>query len=141
MIEMVINDNVYQFSFGMGFLRDVNRIIKAPIDGVPGAQKNVGMRFMMASLIDHEPEALAEVLKLANKGFLPRLTDKEIDLHLDNPDTDIDKLFDDVKDFLLNSNATKNDARQVVEAIEKEKRRQNRLEMGQLALEATEQRQ
>lgn len=33
-MELTINGQVYQFNFGMGFLRDVNKKIQVPVDNL-----------------------------------------------------------------------------------------------------------
>ena len=34
MYELTINDVVYQFNFGMGFMREVNKKVCTPVDGL-----------------------------------------------------------------------------------------------------------
>lgn len=107
MFELNIKGNTYQFNFGMGFLREVNKRTKAPVDGVPNAEKSVGCRLLIIDLFDGDPEALVEILEAANKGQDPRVSKATLDAYIDDPDTDIDKLFGDVLDFLEQNNATK----------------------------------
>lgn len=107
MFELTINEKVYQFRFGMGFIREINKTMSAPIDGVPGEKQNVGLRYKIGCLYDNDVEALVEVLYAANKTENPRVTVKELDAYIEDPDTDIEQLFKDVFDFLRQSNATK----------------------------------
>ena len=107
MFELTIKGNVYQFAFNMGFLRAANKTLKAPVDGVPNAEKNVGLRMMIIDVIDGDMESLVNILDLANAGFTPRVTKDLLDDHINNPETDIDKLFETVLDFLEKSNATR----------------------------------
>lgn len=44
MFELTINDAVYQFNFGMGFLRELNKRVSTPVDGLPDVKKNIGLR-------------------------------------------------------------------------------------------------
>ena len=68
MMELTIDGNVYEFSFGMGFMREINKRVGTPVDGVPDVKKNIGLQYMVASIIDGDIEALVEVLDIANKG-------------------------------------------------------------------------
>jgi hypothetical protein len=106
MFELTINNEVYQFNFGMGFLREINKRLGKPIDGIPGEKENVGAQFRIAGVIAGECEALADVLETANKGYSPRVTRMLIDNYIDEVE-DIDGLFESVIDFLKSANATK----------------------------------
>lgn len=107
MFELTIKGNVYQFAFNMGFLRAANRTLKAPMDGVPNAEKNVGLRMMIADVMDGDPEALVDLLIIANAKQEPNVSKDLLDEYIDNEETDIDGLFKMVLDFLEKSNATK----------------------------------
>lgn len=107
MFELTIKGQVYQFNFGMGFLREINKLYGTPVDGIPDAKKNVGMRFVLAGLFDGDLEDLTKILLAANKTQLPRLSQENLDYYIDNECEDIDALFAEVIDFLKNVNATK----------------------------------
>lgn len=127
MYELEINGQVVQFNFGMGFLRRVNQMIKKPVDGIKDVSENVGLKYMIADVLDGSPEALVDVLFAANEGMNPRVTKQELDDFIDDPETDIDELFDKVKDFLLQSNATKKTMRQLVEIEEQQKEMEKKM--------------
>lgn len=57
---------------------------------------------------------------MANKGENPRVTKSLLDSYIDSEETNIDKLMEETKDFLLKANATK----KIVEEIEKEYEKQ-----------------
>ena len=118
MFELTINDKVYKFNFGMGFLREANKRVKMPVDGLHGVEKNIGLQYTIACLIDNDLEALVDVLDMANKAFTPRVTRAELDSYVESEETDIDKLFEDVLDFLKNANATRKAARAILETVE-----------------------
>ena len=124
MFELTINDKVYQFNFGMGFLRDINKTLTTDIDGVKNAKKNIGLQFKLALLMDGDLETLVEVLDIANKGCEPRVKRTELDSYIDDSDTDIDGLIAEVLDFLRQNNATKKTMATLDEAIEREKAKQ-----------------
>lgn len=124
MFELTINGQVYEFNFGMGFMREINKKLSKPMDGVPDAKKNVGLQYAIAGIIDGDVEDLVEVLDAANKGKSPRVTKALLDSYIDNDETDIDELFNTVLDFLKKTNATKNVTKMLLEAIEREKAKQ-----------------
>ena len=37
-MELTIKEQVYQFNFGMGFLREMNRKVTVPVDGISWRQ-------------------------------------------------------------------------------------------------------
>ena len=117
MMELTINGAVYEFNFGMGFLREINKRVQTPVDGLKGVDKNIGLQFTVASIIDGDVEALVDALDIANKGMIPRLTRQELDAYIDDADTDIDGLFTMVIDFLSKANATKKTVASLQEAI------------------------
>ena len=121
MFELTINEQVYPFNFGMGFMREINRKVKQPIDGLANVEKNIGLRYTLAGVIDGDLEDLVEVLDAANKGMKPRVTRDLLDSLIDNEETDIDKLFEEVVDFLKNANATKKTMLALLEMAEKER--------------------
>lgn len=121
MMELTIDGAVYQFKFGMGFLREANRLTKIPVQGMPGTTKEVGARYLIARVvIDQEADALVDLLDLANKGENPRVTKALLDSYIDSEEVDIDALMEETKDFLSKANATK----KTVEEIEKEYEKQ-----------------
>ena len=125
MLELTIDGKVYQFHFGMGFMREVNKKISQPVEGVAGASKNIGLQYMIAGIIDGDVEALVDVLDAANKTQSPRVTKQLLDSYIDNPETDIDALFEEVLDFLKQANATKKTVAFLLDAIEREKAKNN----------------
>lgn len=120
MFELTIGDEVYQFNFGMGFLRDVNKKVDIPVDGLPGVRENVGLRYKVGMLLANDLETLVEVLFTANKGFKPRVTPEKLDAYIDHEDTDVDALFAEVLDFLKKSNATRKTTEELMELKEKQ---------------------
>lgn len=124
MLEITINDTLYQFNAGMGFLREINKTMGAPIDGVPGEKQYIGLRYKIGCLFDGDPEALSDILVAMNKGCVPRVTSKIIDDYIENGETDIDGLFKAVLDFLGSANVTKRTVATLTEEYEKLKAKQ-----------------
>ncbi len=125
MMELTINGQVYQFNFGMGFLREANKTVSEKISNATDKRKDVGATYMIAGIIDGDPEDLVDALDLANKGQTPRVTRALLDSYIENPDTDIDQLFEDTLDFLEKANVTKKIVERLKKRIEEEKAKQN----------------
>lgn len=121
MLELTINGAVFQFHFGMGFMREINKKIGKPIDGIPGEKENIGLRYYVIGILNNDTDFLEEVLLAANKSQNPRITRDLLDSYIDDEDTDIDALFSEVLDFLRRANATKNVVKAVEEALAAEK--------------------
>ena len=120
MEELVINGQTYEFKFGIGFLRDMNKMIAVPVKEVPGMKKDVGFTYYAAEMLGGDVEALVMILNAANKGQNPRITPAALEAYVEDPDTDIDELFDKVKDFLLGANVTKKATKFLVEQVDNE---------------------
>lgn len=106
-MELEINGKVYQFKFGIGFVKEINPTMTRTENGVT---ENIGLQANIYLIKNKDILALEKALMTANKGENPRITVKELDDFLDDPCTDVDKLFDEVMNFFKNTNATKNTA-------------------------------
>lgn len=118
MMELTINGEVYQFNFGMGFMREINAKATQTQDGV---KRNVGFQYAVADVLDGNVEGLVTILDVANKGQTPRVTKALLDAYIDDEDTDIDALFEEVQRFFEKGNATKKVTKAVLELVEAEK--------------------
>lgn len=103
MFELEINGQMIPFNFGMGFLREINRTVAAPVEGMQGVKQNIGLRYSAAKLLDHDVETLVDVLDLANKGCNPRITKSVLDAFIDNEDTNIEEVFEKTLGFFKDS--------------------------------------
>ncbi|MEG1426051.1 MAG: tail assembly chaperone [Oscillospiraceae bacterium] len=124
MMELTINGTVFQFNFGMGFMREVNKGVTQAVDGIADVKANIGMLLAVGGLIDHDVEKLVDVLNIANKGQNPRVTPGLLDAYIDCEDTDLDALFGEVLDFLECANATKTTVAKAREMLEDAKQKQ-----------------
>ena len=120
MMELTINGEVYQFNFGMGFLREINKRVSVPVD-IPDVKRNIGLSYMISGVIDRDPEDLVSLLEAANKSLTPRVTRDLLDSYIDDPETDIDALFEQVIDFLKSANATKKTTLDLLEEVKRQK--------------------
>lgn len=122
MFEITINDDVYQFNFNMGFMREINKKYTTSANGLT---KNIGLQYSAAGLLDGDVEELVNVLFVANSGFSPRVTVAKLDSYIDDPATDIDALFNTVLGFMQTANATRKTVNALIAAVEAEQAKQN----------------
>lgn len=125
MFELTINNAVYQFNFGIGFLKDIDPTVTKAADGVKGKVQNMGLQYAIGGVMDGNLLDIADVLLRANKGYEPRLTPKEVESWLDDADTNIDELCDTLLGFFESSNATRKMTLTLKEMVEREKAKQN----------------
>lgn len=119
MHELVINGTSYPLNFGMGFLRRINKQAAAPIADFPGKSIDLGFRYWYSRLTAMEDIfALENILLEGNHGLNPRMTQTILDEWFDDDDTDIDAVFQEVKDFLKQTNVLK----KLIRMIEKDVR-------------------
>lgn len=105
----------------MGFLREANKLTVVPVQGMPGTTKEIGARYLIASVVvDQEPNALVDLLDLANKGENPRVTKAMLDSYIDSEEVDIDELMEKTKDFLSKANATKKAVKEILKEYEEQ---------------------
>ena len=121
MFELTIGNQVYTFRFGLGFMREMDPRVKETKNGVT---KNIGLRLAIAGIIDGEIETLIDVLDVANKGQDLRLTRRALEDYIEDEETDIDKLFEDVLGFLKTANCTRRVTNDMLEQIEMYKENQ-----------------
>lgn len=116
MFELTIDNTVYKFKFGIGFVREIDQREQVTQNGVT---ENAGLSVAIAHIIDGNVLALVDVLDLANKyAGEPRLTRKQIETYIEDENTDIDSLFESVMNFFGKSNATKKPTKAILEAIQ-----------------------
>ena len=124
MYELTINEKVYGFKFGIGFVREINKKVVKEVDGT-NAKQELGLQYAVAGLIDEDAVALVDVLDLANKTEKPRVTRGELDAFMDDEGTDIPAICKDVLDFLRKANASKKVTEAVIEVVEAERAKAN----------------
>lgn len=119
-MEIEVNGEIYQLVAGFGFLHEVNKKVTVDIPNT-GKKKEVGLKFMVASIIDGDIDALADCIFYMNVGQTPRLKKADVENYLEDVD-DIDKVFEDVINFLSQANACKKEVRPLVSTQEAEKK-------------------
>jgi hypothetical protein len=115
MFEITINDKVYSFNFGIGFVREINKRNTQTVNGI---KKDVGLQFAIASVIDRDLLDVLDILLVANRtAGGEKLTMKELEAYIDDESTDIDALCDEILDFFEHTNAVKPTLAKVKELI------------------------
>jgi hypothetical protein len=119
MFELTINGSVYQFRFGIGFVREINKRVVKAVEGT-NAKQELGLQYAVASLIDEDAVALVDILDVANHSEKPRVTRAMLDNYMDDESTDVSALCKEVLDFLSKSNASKKTTEAVMQMVEAE---------------------
>lgn len=125
MMELTINGQVYQFNAGIGFMRKMNQRASVNYEGT-NLKRDTGLTYLVADLMDGDIETLLLTLDAMNEGKDPRLTRKQIEDFLEDENTDIDKVFQDVLDFLKKSNCTKRTVLDIEKAVQEKKKQQEK---------------
>lgn len=124
MLEITIDDKVYKFKFGLGFVRDLDKKMSVEIQN--GIRENIGLNYTMAKVFEGDALALVDVLDLANKyAGEPRVNRNLLENYIEDESTDIDQLFEQVIYFFEQSNATKTLAKSLKAELLKRKIEQN----------------
>lgn len=121
-MELTINGKVYQFKASIAFMRLANNLVEEKVDNTNLAQK-VGLRYLIAGLIDGDVEQLINALDFMNTGFDQRLTRKEIEDFIEDENVDVDGIFEMVLDFLSKANVSKRTYNTLMEQVNREKAR------------------
>lgn len=106
-MELTIENKTYNFRFGIGFVRYLDG--KSSIEQ-NGVQFGIGLETLIPNLLTGNTVTLSDCLFVANRTENSRVTQEQLDNYIDNENTNIDDLFDDVLKELKKSNATKKKA-------------------------------
>lgn len=116
-MELTINEKVYNFKFGIGFVRHLDG--KSSINQ-NGVQFGIGLETLIPNLLTGNTVTLSDCLFAANMTENPRITQDQLDNYIDDEGTDIDFLFDTVLEELKKSNATKKKVENLLKEYEQE---------------------
>ena len=120
MFELTINEKVYPFRFGIGFLREIDKTRVQKLED--GSTANVGLQYAVAALIDEDPLQVVEILDIANKPETSnRVKKKDLEAYIEDENTDFEGLCKDILDFFAKNNVTKKKTLAVMELVENEK--------------------
>lgn len=118
-MQIDIDGKVYNFKFGIGFLKEINKGFK--VEATKGIEKEAGFAIKAAGLMDGNVLDLFDVLMTANKTEEPKIAKETLEGYLDDEGTDIDALFRETMDFLSQSNACRSQMRNLSKMIEANK--------------------
>lgn len=110
-----MNLDKYNFVFGFGFLKELNKQHTMASNGLT---MRLGLENTLPNLINNDAETLIEVLKLANKTETPKASEKDLIQLIETTD-DIEALFAEVLEALKESNFTGMKTRKFLETVEK----------------------
>lgn len=117
-MEIEVNGEIYQLVAGFGFLHEVNKKVAIDVPST-GTKKEVGLKFMVARIIDGDIDALVDCIFYMNSGQSPRLKKQQIESYLEDVE-DIDKVFEDVINFLSHANVCRKEVMQLMSVQEAE---------------------
>lgn len=126
MFELTIKDTVYQFRFGMGFVRDIDKTRTQKAEN--GTIQNMGLQYAVAALIDEDPIEVVNILDIANKTEKPRASKAMLDEYIEDENTDFEGMCKEILDFFSKGNCTKKKTAAVIELVEKERAKANQTE-------------
>lgn len=117
-MEIEANGKIYKLVAGFGFLHEVNKKVTVDVPNT-GKKKEVGLKFMVASIIDGDIDALEDCIFYMNVGQTPRLKKADVENYLEDVE-DIDKVFEDVINFLSHANVCRKEVMQLISVQEAE---------------------
>lgn len=123
-MEIEVNGETYQLVAGFGFLHEVNKRVTVDVPNTKN-KKEVGLKFMVASIMDGDIDALADCIFCMNIGQTPRLKKTDIERYLEDVE-DIDKVFEDVINFLSQANVCKKEVKSLMTSMQKEEKEEKK---------------
>lgn len=107
-MQIKIKNKDYDLNFGVKFVRELDKIAGMKIERNGVAQRfGMGVTLTLPSLNQYDPATLATVLYCATWDNKNRPSLNDIDDFIDDPDTDLEKIFKDVLDEMNKANAIK----------------------------------
>lgn len=125
MTNIEINGTTYPLKFGLGFMREINKKYKDKAESAGFQRDDAGLMYAILCMTgDKSVEALINVIMIAARSVKDnQLKENDLVEWIENEDTDIDKLFEDVESFFERSNFCKNTlkaAKQFIEVMNEE---------------------
>lgn len=108
-MKIKINGKEYEPSFNMKFIRLLDKHMGITMD-VQGAGKQpfgMAMTRLAPALKTFDTAALSDVIYYSLWNASPRPSQADIDAMIDDPETDIEKLFKDVIETMKKANSVK----------------------------------
>lgn len=107
-MQIKIKNKNYDLNFGVRFVRELDKLAGMKIER-NGVEQSFGMGVTMnlPSLNQYDPATLSDVLYCATWDNSKRPSQDAIDDYIDDPDTDLAKLFDETIAEMNKANAVK----------------------------------
>lgn len=107
-MQIKVNNKDVNLNFGVRFIRELDQKVGLTLT-IQGIKQNFGMALtkVIPALQSYDVAVLADLLYCAAWDNQKRPSLSDIDAFLDDTNTDIDKLFDDVQKELKSSNAAR----------------------------------
>lgn len=108
-MKIKINDKEFELNFGVKFVRTLDEAmpIKMSVRGAGEQSFGMALTKVVPALKVYDTAILSDVIYCATWANSPRPSRDDIDAYIDNPETDIEKLFKDVIDTMKKSNSVK----------------------------------
>lgn len=108
-MTITINGKEVELNFGVRFVRELDKHmpIKMKVKGMGEQSFGMALSRVVPALKTFDTAMLADVIYYATWANKSRPTQEEIDNFIDDPSTDIEKLFDDVTTAMNESNSVK----------------------------------
>lgn len=107
-MQIKIKDKTYQLNFGVRFVRELDKVAGMTIHK-QGVKQSFGMGVTLSipALRQYDAATLATILYCAAWDNAERPSQNDIDDFIDNPSTNLNKLFKDVLSEMNKANAVK----------------------------------
>lgn len=107
-MQVTIGKKDYSLNFGVHFVREIDKLVGVEMS-IQGTKQSLGFGLTKAvlGLKSYDSAMLSTIIYAAAWDNKKRPSQTEVDNFLDNPDTDIEKLFDDVTAEMMKANAVK----------------------------------
>ena len=112
-----MNLDKYNFVFGLGFLKEINKRYVIKHDGV---EVKAGLETILPNLANSDVETLLEVLKIANQTEKEKASYAELERIITEAE-DIEGLFEEVLGALEESNFTAIKAKRFMKVVRNQK--------------------
>lgn len=118
MYSKEIDGKMYDFKFGIGFVRDIDKTKTVKADD--GSVQKLGLTYAIAGLMDGDFEKLIECLMYGNKySDGEKLDRRQVEEWLESEDVNLEQECRDLLDFFESANFTSRKTRDLREAMEK----------------------
>lgn len=107
-MQININGNDCELNFGVQFVRELDKVAGMELS-IKGQNQNFGMGLIKAlpALNGFDPAVLSDVVYCACWPNKKRPSRKDVDMFIDDPNTDLEQVFKDVLAEMNNANGVK----------------------------------